>query len=99
MYKDFTLKPEDVAVRAIGSANDHFYLNESRNGYRLSLSPDHTVCLVKKEVCKKEEILVDEEDLTLEQLKNARDIFQRANDCFMRIARIRSKLDRSIADK
>ena len=91
MYKDFTLKPEDVTVLAVGSGNEHFYLNKERKGYRLMLSLDHTVCLVKKDICKKEEILVDEKDLTMNQLRNAYDIFKKSNDHFMRMTKIKSK--------
>ena len=91
MYKDFTLKPEDVTVLAVGSGNEHFYLNNEGKGYRLILSSDHTVCLVKKDIFKKEEILVDEKDLTMDQLRNAYDIFKRANDRFMRMTKVRSK--------
>ena len=91
MYKDFTLKPEDIAVRAVGSGDEHFYLNKARKGYRLMLSSDHTVCLVKKDIFKKEEILVDEKDLTMDQLRNAYDIFKRANDRFMRMTKVKSK--------
>ena len=91
MYKDFILKPEDIAVLAVGSGNEHFYLNKERKGYRLILSSDHTVCLVKKDICKKEEILVDEKDLTMDQLRNAYDIFKKLNDHFMRMTKIKSK--------
>ena len=91
MYKDFILKPEDIAVRAVGNGNEHFYLNKERKGYRLILSSDNTVCLVKKDICKKEEILVDEKDLTMDQLRNAYDIFKRANDRFMRMTKVKSK--------
>ena len=91
MYKDFILKPEDIAVRAVGIGDEHFYLNKERKGYRLILSSDHTVCLVKKDIFKKEEILVDEKDLTMDQLRNAYDIFKRANDRFMRMTKVKSK--------
>lgn len=85
-----TIKPEDARHGILDDNNNMFKLNNAGYGYRLSYKDNsNTLCFVRKISGEKEEILVEEKNLTEKQLQTAFQIFKNAYGYFGKVLKIK----------